>query len=122
MSRRLYYDEEAKQFFPEADVPEKPILQTYKVAFDAIIEIGGLWIVGQDKNLYYVEMTDKVKECMWKNAKRYDIQTGKVIGYTNGDKIRHSTDEEIAEMVAKEIAYLQGTILRWLKQEVSDEL
>lgn len=36
---------------------------------------------------------------------------------TNGDKIRHSTDEEIAEMVAKEIAYLPGTILEWLKQE-----
>lgn len=36
---------------------------------------------------------------------------------TNGDKIRSMTDEEIAEMVAKEIAYLPSTILRWLKKE-----
>lgn len=39
---------------------------------------------------------------------------------TNGDKIRSSTDEEIAEMLAKETAYLPETILRWLKQEVDD--
>ena len=39
---------------------------------------------------------------------------------TKGDKIRSSTDEEIAEMVAKEIAYLPSTILRWLKQEIKE--
>ena len=39
---------------------------------------------------------------------------------SNADKIRHSTDEEIAEMVAKEIAYLPGTIFEWLKQEAKE--
>lgn len=36
---------------------------------------------------------------------------------TNGDKLRSSTDEEIAEMLAKEAAYLPSTILRWLQKE-----
>lgn len=39
---------------------------------------------------------------------------------TNGDKIRSSTDEEIAEMLAKKTAYLPETILKWRKQEVDD--
>ena len=81
---------------PIARYDELPILRTYKVAFDNIVEIGGFWAVGQDKNLYRIEMPGKVKDCMWKNAKRYDIQTGKVVGYTNSDLIRSKTDEDLA--------------------------
>lgn len=33
-----------------ADVIE--FLQTYKVCFDNIVRMGGWWLVGQDKNLY----------------------------------------------------------------------
>ncbi len=31
-------------------------LQTYKVAFENIISMGGWWLVGQDKNLYRMSM------------------------------------------------------------------
>lgn len=31
-------------------------LQTYKVAFENIISIGGWWMVGQDKNLYSMDV------------------------------------------------------------------
>ena len=113
---------------PIARYDELPILRTYKVAFEAIGEIGGFWVVGQDKNLYHVEMPDKVKECMWKNAKRYDIQTGKVIGYTNADRIRAMTDEEMAEWIAGDVLNLScGALtiateawLDWLKKVASE--
>ena len=113
---------------PIARYDELPILRTYKVAFEAIGEIGGFWVVGQDKNLYHVEMPDKVKECMWKNAKRYDIQTGKVIGYTNADRIRAMTDEEMAEWIAGDVLNLSGGALTiateawldWLKKVASE--
>lgn len=75
-------------------------LQTYKDALENMVQIGGCWVVGQDKNLYHIEMPGKVKDCMWKNAKRYDIQTGKVMGYTNADRIRAMTDEELATVIA----------------------
>lgn len=119
---------------PIARYDELPILRTYKVAFEAICEIGGFWVVGQDKNLYHVEMPDKVKECMWKNAKRYDIQTGEVMGYTNADRIRAMTDEELADWfikiqddvadyydgghaVAPELPTMKNSWLDWLKEE-----
>lgn len=35
--------------------------------------------------------------CMWKNAKQYDIHTGEVLGYTNADRIRAMSDEELAQ-------------------------
>lgn len=84
---------------PIARYDELSVLRTYKVAFDTIVEMGGFWAVGNDKNLYRIEMPDKVEGCMWKNAKRYDIQTGKVMGYTNADRIRDMTDEELAEWI-----------------------
>lgn len=31
-------------------------LQTYKVAFENIISMGGWWLVGQDKNLYRMDV------------------------------------------------------------------
>lgn len=31
-------------------------LQTYKVAFENIVSIGGWWLVGQDKNLYRMDV------------------------------------------------------------------
>jgi len=31
-------------------------LQTYKVAFENIISMGGWWLVGQDKNLYCMDV------------------------------------------------------------------
>ena len=31
-------------------------LQTYKVAFETIISTGGWWLVGQDKNLYRMDV------------------------------------------------------------------
>lgn len=31
-------------------------LQTYKVAFESIISMGGWWLVGQDKNLYRMDV------------------------------------------------------------------
>lgn len=58
--------------------------------------MGGFWAVGLDKNLYRIEMPDDVKDCMCKNAKRYDIQTGKVIGYTNADSIRSMGNDGLA--------------------------
>jgi hypothetical protein len=116
---------------PIARYDELPILRTYKVALEAICEIGGFWVVGQDKNLYHVEMPDKVKECMRKNAKRYDIQTGKVMGYNNADRIRAMTDEELAWELCRIIrmpfykddgeidAYEVDCWAKWLKQEAS---
>lgn len=83
---------------PIARYDELPILQTYKVCFENMVQIGGFWAVGNDKAIYHIEMPDKVKECMWKNAKRYDIQTGKVMGYTNADRLRGMTDEELARL------------------------
>lgn len=118
---------------PIARYDELPILRTYKVMFEAICEIGGFWVVGQDKNLYHIEMPDKVKECMWKNAKRYDIQTGKVMGYTNADRIRSMSDEELAAKIEElcQYTFLQISVhakpfgkaewLDWLKQEATDE-
>lgn len=32
------------------------LLQTYKVAFETIISTGGWWLVGQDKNLYRMDV------------------------------------------------------------------
>ena len=104
---------------------ELPILRTYKAMFEAIGEIGGFWVVGQDKNLYHVEMPDKVKECMWKDAKRYDIQTGKVMGYTNADRIRAMTDEELADYLryySDSYARYDMDWLDWLKQEVRNDV
>lgn len=86
---------------PIARYDELPILRTYKVAFDNILEIGGFWAVGTDKVFYHIEMPDKIGERMWKGAKRYDIQTGKVMGYTNADRIRSLSDEELAEWIGK---------------------
>ena len=31
-------------------------LQTYKVAFENIVSTGGWWLVGQDKNIYHVNV------------------------------------------------------------------
>ena len=114
---------------PIARYDELPILRTYKVAFDTIVKMGGFWAVGNDKNLYRIEMTDKVEECMWKNAKRYDIQTGKVMGYTNADRIRAMTGEELAlfihnaeaQAIDTEIASTEEGWLDWLKQEIRNE-
>lgn len=113
---------------PIARYDEIPILRTYKVAFDTIVEMGGFWAVGNDKNLYRIEMPDKVEGCMWKNAKRYDIQTGKVMGYTNADRIRSMTDEELAlfihnaeaQAIDTEIASTVEGWLDWLKQEARE--
>ena len=120
---------------PIARYDELPILRTYKVAFDTIVKMGGFWAVGNDKNLYRIEMPDKVEGCMWKNAKRYDIQTGKVMGYTNADRIRGMTDEELDKFlggvqwdvanycggVTQKQEYpvpeQRGAWLDWLKQE-----
>lgn len=109
---------------PIARYDELPILRTYKVAFDTIVEMGGFWAVGNDKNLYRIEMPDKVEGYMWKNAKRYDIQTGKVMGYTNADRIRAMTDEELAEFISGKArtfgeeyeGYMSA--LDWLKEEI----
>lgn len=32
------------------------VLQTYKVCFDSIRSMGGWWLVGQDKNLYRMDV------------------------------------------------------------------
>lgn len=121
---------------PIARYDELPILRTYKVALEHIVKIGGFWAVGTDGNLYSIEMPDKVKECMWKDAKRYDIQTGTVIGYTHADRIRAMTDEELAvwmvqwtdcyECVARTRGCCQSdescasSICNWLKQEADN--
>lgn len=121
---------------PIARYDELPILRTYKVALENIVQIGGFWAVGQDKNLYHVEMPDKVKERMWKDAKRYDIQTGKAMGYTNTDRIRAMTDEELAEFITSGVPKdackgrcggdesfpCSECVLDWLKEEVEDDL
>lgn len=85
---------------PIARYDEPSVLQTYKLALENIVQIGGFWAVGHDKALYHIEMPDKAGECMWKNAKRYDMQTGKVMGYTNADRLRAMSDEELAEFMA----------------------
>lgn len=120
---------------PIARYDELPILRTYKAAFDNIVEIGGFWVVGPDKALYHTEMPDKVGECMRKYAKRYDIQTGKIIGYTNADRIRAMSDEELDKFLGEvqwDVANYCGGVtqkqeypvpeqigawLDWLKQE-----
>ena len=116
------------------------ILQTYKDALENMVQIGGLWAVGQDKNIYHIEMPDKIHDTMWKHAKRYDIQTGEVIGYTNADRIRSMTDEELATVIAlpylasppwcanhKTCPYISEDptpcdkcALDWLREEVAD--
>ena len=108
------------------------ILQTYKDALENMVQIGGLWVVGQDKNIYHIEMPDKIHDTMWKHAKRYDIQTGEVIGYTNADSIRSMTDEELAAKIEElcQYAFMQIRVysrpfgkaewLDWLKQEVEE--
>lgn len=110
------------------------ILQTYKDALENMVQIGGLWAVGQDKIIYHIEMPDKIHDTMWKHAKRYDIQTGEVIGYTNADRIRKWSDEEIAEftigvadgvfelftgakMPDEKRRVMKAEWLDWLKQE-----
>ena len=112
-------------------------LQTYKDALENMVQIGGLWAVGQDKNIYHIEMPDKIHDTMWKHAKRYDIQTGEVIGYTNADRIRAMTDEELAEWFIKvqddvadyydgghafapELPTMENSWLDWLKQEAEE--
>lgn len=119
---------------PIARYDELPILRTYKVALENMVQIGGTWMVGNDGNIYHVEMPDKVKECMWKNAKRYDIQTGKVMGYTHYDEIRAMSVEELARFVTREDlceltcnssipcdGRCEAKMLGWLKEEVEDE-
>lgn len=76
-------------------------------------------------NCYYRVYPKEFPRCFTCLAINKDVEplplwTDQKPKQTNGDKIRHSTDEEIAEMVAKEIAYLPGTILEWLKQEVKE--
>ena len=105
------------------------ILQTYKDALENMVQIGGLWVVGQDKNIYHIEMPDKIHDTMWKHAKRYDIQTGKVMGYTHYDEIRAMSVEELAlfihnaeaQAIDTEIASTVEGWLDWLKQEAEDE-
>lgn len=114
---------------PIARYDELPILRTYKVAFDNILEIGGFWAVGTDKVFYHIEMPDKVGERMWKGAKRYDIQTGKVMGYTNADRIRSLSDEELAKKMSglESFALTCGggwppeKWLYWLKEEAKGD-
>jgi hypothetical protein len=118
---------------PIARYDELPILRTYKIAFDNIVKIGGFWAVGNGKNLYHIEMPDKVKECMWKGAKRYDMQTGIVMGYTNADRIRSMSDEELAEqlyLLRLDALRLEGfegfietkdEVLEWLKEEAKGD-
>ena len=102
------------------------ILQTYKDALENMVQIGGLWAVGQDKNIYHIEMPDKIHDTMWKHAKRYDIQTGEVIGYTNADRIRAMSDEELANFlmnvacrggIETENGIARWTLIDWLKEE-----
>ena len=114
------------------------ILQTYKDALENMVQIGGLWAVGQDKNIYHIEMPDKIHDTMWKHAKRYDIQTGEVIGYTNADRIRAMTDEELDKFLGEvqwdvanycggvtekqeyPVPEQRGAWLDWLKQEAEE--
>ena len=48
------YDQYENTFTEAADAIE--FLHTYKVAFENIISIGGWWLVGQDKNLYRMDV------------------------------------------------------------------
>lgn len=62
-------------------------------------------------------------------AMRYDIQTGKVMGYTHADRIRSMTDEELAWELCRIVrmpfykddseidAYEVDCWAKWLKQE-----
>lgn len=56
-AERFNYDgwiDTAIWFEKAADAIE--LLQTYKVAFETIISTGGWWLVGQDKNLYRMDV------------------------------------------------------------------
>lgn len=44
----------ASDYEQAADAIE--FLQTYKVAFENVISMGGWWLVGQDKNLYRMDV------------------------------------------------------------------
>ena len=46
----VFTEVNAKDMVDAADAIE--LLQTYKVTFENIISMGGWWLVGQDKNLY----------------------------------------------------------------------
>ena len=47
-----WYD--ADLHYEAADAIEE--LSTYKVCFDSIVRMGGWWLVGQDKNLYRMDV------------------------------------------------------------------
>lgn len=50
----IFTEVNAKDMVDAADAIE--FLQTYKVAFENIISMGGWWLVGQDKNLYRMDV------------------------------------------------------------------
>ena len=50
------YNAEQRSFVIEEAADAIEFLQTYKVAFENITSMGGWWLVGQDKNLYRMDV------------------------------------------------------------------
>jgi hypothetical protein len=50
----IYNELTAQRMLDAADTIE--FLQTYKVAFENIVSMGGWWLVGQDRNLHHMDV------------------------------------------------------------------